>query len=1382
MNFKRILVLVMALVMIVSACAPAIHATADAVNHDHSAHEEAKKELNYVSLGDAMANGFGLDCYGDSKVTNGFLELSYESYPAKFAAWLAGLEDAGNYTHSSNTPQYYYHGEKANVTLMQLATQGVRVEDLLAMLQADPNALVENGLGSLGSTADLWISHKLDKNISDKLWVAYVASTYQSAVRDADVITLGVGNANFDGFLLDRLMSNDDEPEYSYMTLDAALELVKLDAEKTALVKEVYNKFNAELIERELPAERVNVICDRVAYTVASYAVSYAELLDLIVEINPDVELVIVPMLNNVTDFEFDVVYNGGTIELNVYDLLSVVYDALNAYVAGVPTTKQLQGEYEEAKFYYAELPTDDNGNTIKVEMLDGGKVLFGEIKFGTPSANGHKTLAEAVINAYNDGHTVLDETIENIKESALIIAGLVAQYYDEAYIYGYKYADTHGYTDKVVTLIDRVINQINRVDLSDNTMTDEFRADLEVELDAIVKTLEELKEAINTDKAKDVPGLLATLRDLSDDVLTHVGNIYALCEQAGIDVNQLVILPAIYEALEIIENELIPALVEWVETVVEKISEHIQEKLDYLHGELVAFVVYVQLLVGEQVDMLLELYGEVVAKLYEVYGEFEYALGVANDILVEIADMAKAIFEGAENALELAEDIYNTVYNFLVENGDDIVHAAKVAAHVYSVIVKFIVENQEEIEDALEIAGKAFKFMLKVGAYVYANYDEVVEFATNVYTTIVNFLVENEEEIEEALRIAGLAFDFIIEAAQFVYENKEEIYELATKVYAEILRTIDRVHGLINSALDLYDYVVDVLVEAFGNVENALVVAEKIYNRVVKLLVQYKNDLDMLVAEAYALYEEILAIIVETYNETQNAVETAVLTAKMLHKRLIQTVCAMNVAFEKAMYEASNGSYELKDDSAYVALGNSGYGEELAAMLNLSEKFLQFTADEDYSEAVAGADLVTLKVNNGEFYGFAYTQIMGILADIVRSNDDLVGWYNNPWIGDKVRAEIESYGIDLDAETIELEWSKYLVQEDVEILDALLARLKAEIVRFGLPETVEIDITSAIEEILVAEGLLLPGVAVNVEPIVINVADLAVYAVENLLYSYVQFIERTAILLENVRELSPNATVVITHVANPLDLMPFDISAFIPNFDECAMVLDTAVSALNGYLYGLAFVNENTIFVDSEDAQDIYDALHVFCDHVYDDPCLDVDCNRCGAERVAPGHSFTHYVNNGDQTCTKDGTATAKCDRCSSTDTVTVKGSATGHNWQDATCITAKKCSNCGEVSGKALGHKYDNSCDTDCNRCGVVRSISHKFGDWEVTKKPTLFKDGEQMRTCSVCGYTETMPYVPESQIDIVELAALAVGSIIVAFGASTAIILLIQKKKEK
>ena len=46
----------------------------------------------------------------------------------------------------------------------------------------------------------------------------------------------------------------------------------------------------------------------------------------------------------------------------------------------------------------------------------------------------------------------------------------------------------------------------------------------------------------------------------------------------------------------------------------------------------------------------------------------------------------------------------------------------------------------------------------------------------------------------------------------------------------------------------------------------------------------------------------------------------------------------------------------------------------------------------------------------------------------------------------------------------------------------------------------------------------------------------------------------------------------------------------------------------------------------------------------------------------VNDGHTFTNYVPNNDATCTVDGTETAKCDYCNTTDTKTIVGSAIGH------------------------------------------------------------------------------------------------------------------------
>ena len=52
-----------------------------------------------------------------------------------------------------------------------------------------------------------------------------------------------------------------------------------------------------------------------------------------------------------------------------------------------------------------------------------------------------------------------------------------------------------------------------------------------------------------------------------------------------------------------------------------------------------------------------------------------------------------------------------------------------------------------------------------------------------------------------------------------------------------------------------------------------------------------------------------------------------------------------------------------------------------------------------------------------------------------------------------------------------------------------------------------------------------------------------------------------------------------------------------------------------------------------------------------------------------------------------------------------------------------------------------YDNSCDTDCNRCKTKRVITHTFGNYIYNNDATETADGTKTRTCSVCGHKETI-----------------------------------------
>lgn len=89
---------------------------------------EKKDNLVYVSIGDSMTNGYGLEGYdGES----GIMNYGNGVYANQFAAWLAGYEG------KINDNQVIFAGDKAVVDHRQLAMSGMRAEDLNWILNFD---------------------------------------------------------------------------------------------------------------------------------------------------------------------------------------------------------------------------------------------------------------------------------------------------------------------------------------------------------------------------------------------------------------------------------------------------------------------------------------------------------------------------------------------------------------------------------------------------------------------------------------------------------------------------------------------------------------------------------------------------------------------------------------------------------------------------------------------------------------------------------------------------------------------------------------------------------------------------------------------------------------------------------------------------------------------------------------------------------------------------------------------------------------------------------------------------------------------------------------------------------------------------------------------
>ena len=346
---------------------------------------ETKK---YVSLGDSMTNGYGLEGYDHN---SGVADYGTRAYPNQFA---------------ENLKKLGYKVDHA-----QLAMSGIRTEDIHWLLEFDYNdpdavATVQSMLGGgygkenwdgvawnkKFSCGDFWtlseicnhsrtdatyyaiaggtyegITHEsmlpadyeypetynksadmsYGKNRAMK--IALIAKYYQEHVADADVITLSVGNGNLGVFGFGRILEAIGFYEattlgnYNYEDI-----LRECDDNMKERLMGLINEIKP-MMAGYLPDPNLEGV---VLYIATSLAMNYAGTVDAILQMNPNVEIVLIPVMNTFGD-------NYATVEgkLTIGDLLQLVVDPLNKFIAGLPTYMQVtnHGVYKYAKFYWAE-------------------------------------------------------------------------------------------------------------------------------------------------------------------------------------------------------------------------------------------------------------------------------------------------------------------------------------------------------------------------------------------------------------------------------------------------------------------------------------------------------------------------------------------------------------------------------------------------------------------------------------------------------------------------------------------------------------------------------------------------------------------------------------------------------------------------------------------------------------------------------------------------------------------------------------------------------------------------------------------------------------------------------------------------------------------
>ncbi len=82
--------------------------------------------------------------------------------------------------------------------------------------------------------------------------------------------------------------------------------------------------------------------------------------------------------------------------------------------------------------------------------------------------------------------------------------------------------------------------------------------------------------------------------------------------------------------------------------------------------------------------------------------------------------------------------------------------------------------------------------------------------------------------------------------------------------------------------------------------------------------------------------------------------------------------------------------------------------------------------------------------------------------------------------------------------------------------------------------------------------------------------------------------------------------------------------------------------------------------------------------------------------------HSYINETITKQPTCTEQGIKTFYCSSCSGTKAEYIE--ATGHKWEEATCVSPKKCSICNITDGEKLEHSYSGN---NCTFCGTEKIV---------------------------------------------------------------------------
>ncbi len=314
-------------------------------------------KLDYVSFGASNVNGYGLQGYLPEGITA----------DNKADANVFGFDRCPEGSYPDLVRDHFEeHG--ILVDMHQLAISSMRAEELHILLDDNYDGDAYSAWRFTGGGREEWFITACGS-------VAAAREAYQTAVKNADLITVDIGVNNFGVYLSNEIMN----PGW------CGHDVTTIDSEYVEYYAQLRSWLLAKVPELEGYSEELDVI----AYAFLGFIANFDASIEKIREYNADATIVVVPVQNIVADMKLDL---GGAV-LDLGYIVSEITNAANLYTAHI-------SPYHDEYFYASDIR--ENGKARVDFFLDTIKEYNGDVS----------TLDADMLdcfNVYQDGFSVID-------------------------------------------------------------------------------------------------------------------------------------------------------------------------------------------------------------------------------------------------------------------------------------------------------------------------------------------------------------------------------------------------------------------------------------------------------------------------------------------------------------------------------------------------------------------------------------------------------------------------------------------------------------------------------------------------------------------------------------------------------------------------------------------------------------------------------------------------------------------------------------------------------------------------------------------------------------------------------------------------------------